>query len=67
MATKPNGGASRVEIGLKAFVSDFTEQDYTGQDHAGPTKSSSNTDSDTVNFRTGNNANQARGNYQVGG
>ncbi|MFP4306282.1 MAG: PilX N-terminal domain-containing pilus assembly protein [Desulfococcaceae bacterium] len=67
VATKPNGGASRVEIGLKAFVSDFTEQDYTGQDHAGPTKSSSNTDSDTVNFRTGNNANQARGNYQVGG
>lgn len=28
VATKPNGGASRVEIGLKAFVTEFQESDY---------------------------------------
>jgi hypothetical protein len=43
VATKPNGGASRVEIGIKAFPNEFTESDYNqGGGSAG--KGNTNTD-----------------------
>ena len=65
-AQKANGGASQLEIGLRTFVTFQVDEDYRAQEGAGGTKNYNANDAGVVEFRTGNNANQAEGQYQLG-
>ena len=65
VATKPNGGASRVEIGLKSFVTDFKRKNRNQEGGEGEEKNYAGDDEDPVEFRTDDNG-QAQGQYTFG-
>jgi type IV pilus assembly protein PilX len=65
VATKPNGGASRVEIGIRAHVLPFMESDYNqGGGSAG--KGNTNMDAGAANILDVQNANKIEVNRQLG-
>jgi hypothetical protein len=65
VATKPGGGASRVEIGIKAFPDEFMESDYNqGGGSAG--KGNTNTDKGAADILDVQNANKVEVNRQLG-
>lgn len=64
-AQKADGGASQLEIGLRAYVEEFLEEDYRAQEGAGGTKNYNANDSGAVDFSV-KSGNTRKGQYQLG-